>query len=147
LTGRFGIALVVLLNVVSCNGPLPFLSAGELAGDLQPTPAKWAFDDDFGVIQLETRPAEPYSVNLAYTLVDGSLYIHAGDTRTEWVRHIETDPRVRFRLNESIYELAATRVTDPAEISAFAKAWVSHSAFHRDPESLDEIWLYRLAAR
>ncbi len=140
------IALVLGL-AVGCSGPLPLLSGGALSGAVAPTPAQWNFEEDYAVIQLETRPEDPYSVNIAYTLLDGSLYIYAGDTRTEWVQHMEADPRVRFRNGDVIYELRAERVLDRAEFAAFAEAWVSSSMFHRDPMELDEAWLYRLVAR
>jgi hypothetical protein len=131
----------------ACNGPLPFLSGGRLDGTVKPTPTTWAFAEDFAVIQLETRPAAPYSVNIAYTQLDGSLYIYAGDTETEWVKHMNEDPRVRFRLGDDLYELQAERVTDGDEIAAFAEAWVSHSSIHRDPMELETRWLYRLKGR
>ncbi|MCP5040560.1 MAG: nitroreductase family deazaflavin-dependent oxidoreductase, partial [bacterium] len=69
------------------------------------------------MIQLETNPEDPYSVNIAYTVVDDQLYIYAGDTRTQWVENMEADPRVRFRLDDTIYELRAERVTDRNKIS------------------------------
>lgn len=140
-------AVVLVLSSVACSGPLPFMSGGALEGEVQPTPSQWSFEDDFGVIQFETNPADPYSVNIAYTLVDGRLYVHAGDTQTQWVKNMQVDPRVRFRRNGALYDLRAERVTDPVEISAFARAWVSHSMFHRDPEELEQVWLYRLSAR
>ena len=99
------------------------------------------------MVQLETRPEDPYSVNIAYTLLEGRLYINAGDTETEWVKNMEVNPLVRLRISEALYALRAERVTDPGEISTFGKAWVSHSMFHRDPDELDEVWIYRLAGR
>ncbi|MCS5619389.1 MAG: hypothetical protein NZ808_05980, partial [Myxococcota bacterium] len=38
----------------SCNGPLPFLSAGALSGQVQPAPETWALAEDFAVVQIET---------------------------------------------------------------------------------------------
>ncbi len=141
------VAGLALCSVIGCNGPLPFLSGGRLHGEVRPAPASWAFPEDFGVIQLETDPEDPYSVNIAYTQLDSRLYVYAGDTKTRWVQNMEADPRVRFRIGEVIYELEAERVTDDAESNAFARAWVDHSVFHRDPATLDERWLYRLVAR
>jgi len=141
------IAWLGLLLTMGCDGPLPFMSGGALAGEEEPAPADWTFAEDFAVVQLETRPEDPYSVNVAYTLVDGGLFINAGDTETEWVRHMETDPLVRLRVEDVIYLLRAERVTDAEEILRFGEAWTSHSIFHRDPDGLEEVWLYRLAAR
>ena len=131
---------------MACNGPLPFMSGGELGGEETPVPRQWAFEEDFGVIQLETHPKDPYSVNVAYTQRAGRLYIYAGDTETQWVKNMETDPLVRLGHSDVIYTLRAERVVDPDEISSFAEAWSSASIFHRDPAGLDEVWLYHLTA-
>jgi hypothetical protein len=128
----------------SCNGPLPFLSGGALSGQVQPAPETWALAEDFGVVQIETRPSEPYSVNVAYTQIDGHLYLNAGDTETEWVTHIAGDPSVRMRVGETIYESRAERVTESGEVAAFGTAWTDHSMFHRDPTELERVWIYRL---
>jgi hypothetical protein len=141
------VALVLFLLAAGCNGPLPFMSGGRLAGEEQSAPSEWTLAEDFGVVQLETRPEDPYSVNIAYTLLEGRLYINAGDTETEWVKNMEVNPLVRLRISEALYALRAERVTDPGEVSTFGKAWVSHSMFHRDPDELDEVWIYRLAGR
>ena len=141
------IVLGFVLLTMGCNGPLPFMSGGALAGEGQPAPSEWTFAEDYGVVQLETRPEEPYSVNIAYTLVDGRLYVNAGDTETEWVRHMEANPLVRLRVEDVIYRLRAVRVTDSAEISEFGAAWTSQSMFYRDPDDLEEVWLYQLVAR
>ena len=141
------LGLLLLLSIASCNGPLPFMSGGRLDGEVQPVPQNWALAEDFGVVQLETRPEAPYSVNVAYTLMGGRLYINAGDTETQWVKNMDANPLVRLRDAGLLYELRAERVTDAAEISDFGKAWTSHSMFHRDPADLEEVWIYRLIAR
>lgn len=133
---------------VGCSGPLPFMSGGALEGAVEPPPPEWNFGTDYGVFQLETRPQDPYSVNLAYTILNGVFYVYAGDTETEWVRHMEVDPRVRVRHDGRIYELEARRVVEPGENATFAKRWAESSFFHRDPRELqDETWLYRLEPR
>ena len=55
-------------------------------------------------IQLETRPADPYSVNIWVIALGEHLYVHAGANRSEWVEHMEADPNVRLRVGDSIYE-------------------------------------------
>jgi peptidoglycan/LPS O-acetylase OafA/YrhL len=54
-----------------------------------------SFEEDFGVIQLATRSEDPYSVNIAYAQRAGRLYVYAGDTETQWVKNMETNPAVR----------------------------------------------------
>ena len=135
------------LTLSACDGPLPFLSGGELNGVVAEVPVNWQLEEISGLAQLETRPAEPYSVNLAYVQMDGSFYFYAGDTRTNWVKHIEENPLVRVRVNDTIYPGRAVRVTDEDEIARFAAIWVDRSMFSRDPHSFEEVWLYRLEAR
>jgi len=141
------LALVGLVAALACNGPFGLLPGGKLDGDPKPVPAAWEPDGENGVGQLETRPNDPYSVNLVYTVLDGNLYINAGDTRTEWVKNIEADPAVRLRIRDTLYDLEAVRVTDREEIVAFGAAWTSQSMFRRDPAELDPVWIYRLVAR
>jgi len=145
---NFGPALLLLLVVTTgCNGPLPFMSGGALEGEVRAAPSAWTFAKNFAVVQLETRPDHPYSVNVAYTLVGGRLYVNAGNTETQWVKNMEANPLVRLRVSEALYDLRAERVTDLSEISEFGEAWTSHSMFHRDPDELDQVWIYRLVAR
>lgn len=139
--------LAVLAAASGCNGPIGLLPGGELEGEAKPAPSDWAFAGDYGTVQLETRPEEPYSVNIAYTVLDGRLYINAGDTETRWVKNLTVNSEVRLRMDGSLYDLRAERITDSPEIVAFAKAWTSQSMFRRDPTELEEVWLYRLAPR
>ena len=141
------LAVVLAFLTQGCNGPVFVLPGGSLDGEVRATPADWSFAGDYGTVQLETRPDDPYSVNIAYTVVDGRLYINAGDTETQWVKNMDGDPRVRLRLDGALYELRAERIADEGEIAVFGKAWTDQSMFRRDPTELDPVWLYRLVAR
>lgn len=66
---------------------------------------------------------------------------------TQWVQNMEADSNVRLRIDGVVYELRAERVTDPAEIARFGKAWTSQSSLMRDPSELEQAWVYRLHAR
>ena len=139
-----------LLTLVGCGGeggPAGLLPGGRLSGEVAEQPGDWSFAGDAGTIQLETNPGEPYSVNLAYTVLDGRIYINAGGTETRWAAHIAEDPRVRLRLDERLYDLRARRVVDTAELERFAEAWTSQSFFRRDPRRYEEVWLYELLPR
>lgn len=145
----FRIFLVTALSqlLMACDGPLGFFAGGELSGTVVDPPATWQLDEAYAFAELETRPADPYSINLAYVQMDGRLYIYAGNTRTNWVEHIEVNPLVRIRIDETIYPVRAVRVTEDDVLNDFAAEWTSRSVFQRDPLQFDEVWLYRLQAR
>ena len=150
LMHRFVVGLSLfgfLFSLAGCNGPLPFMSGGMLSGEPVSAPAEWNLENEFGVAQLETRPEDPYSVNIAYTILAGRLYINAGDTETEWVKHMDVNPLVRLRIDDKIYLLQAVRVEDSAEIAAFGGAWTRQGMFHRDPFELEQAWVYRVEPR
>ena len=147
MSGRLLSLVIACTTALGCNGPTGLLPGGRLAGEPLPPPADWSFAGDSGTIQLETKPEEPYSVNLAYTVVAGRLYINAGDTETRWVKNMTANPEVRLRVDGVQFEARAERVTDPAEIAAFGKAWTDHSMFRRDPAELEQVWLYRFVTR
>ena len=144
-----GLALLIFAaaTFTGCNGPFILMSGGALEGRVEATPESWDFPEATGVAQLETRPNDPYSVNLAYTQIEGALYLNAGDTETEWVKHIAQDSRVRLRKEGVLYPARAVRVHDTKEIARFAKAWKAASMFRRDPTRLERVWIYRLEAR
>ncbi len=138
--------VIVTVAVMGCEGPFGVMPGGELSGSEHDSPAIWEFAEESGLAQIETRPENPYSINLAYVQMNGQLYVYAGDTKTTWVEHIEQNPLVRIRVNETIYPVRAVRVDDFDEFTAFATIWANRSAFSRDPLQLDETWLYRLTA-
>ena len=139
--------VTLLLALAACEGPFGITSGGELSGTVEDPPAVWQLGEDSGLAQLETRPGDPYSVNLAYVQLDGHLYVYAGDTRTNWVEHIEQSPLVRILIEETLYPARAVRVSDDVELAAFAAQWTSRGTFQRDPMQFDEVWLYRLEPR
>ncbi len=141
--------LVLLLAspVVGCGGPFVLLPGGALEGETVPLPDGWAFTDEFKTIQLETLPADPYSVNIWVTAAGESLYVHAGASRATWVENMEKDPKVRLRVEDEIYELAAARVTGQDEFDRFSDAY--EKKYGRRPRNgnVAEAYLFRLGAR
>lgn len=142
-------ALITLgaLGSFGCGGPTGLLPGGALSGEVASAPTDWSGVESQGTIQLETNPDEPYSNNLAYTVLGGGLYINAGGTETRWARNIALDPRVRLRMDGRLYDLRAERVLEPERIEAFAEAWTAQSYFRRDPRKYSEVFLYELVAR
>ena len=141
------VALVLAAFVAGCNGPFVLLPGGALEGSTAAIPDSWAFTDEVDTVQLETRPADPYSVNVWVIALGETLYVHAGDNRTKWVENIETDPSVRLRIDDSIYELLAARVEDQEEFDRLSDAYEQKYGRRPGNENVAEAYLFRLSAR
>jgi hypothetical protein len=140
-------SLLLALALVGC-GPLVSIPGGELSGDLAPTPTDWAFTDAVSTVQLETRPSDPYSVNVWAVAAEGALYIAAGSgAESAWAGHIQADPRVRLRVEESIYELKAVRTEEEADRTAFLEAAKRKYDFDPAGEDTESAFLFRLVPR
>ena len=143
-----GIAgLTMWLLLAGCRGPFVLLPGGEPEGETAATPESWAFTDEVSTIQVETRPADPYSINIWAVGLDEYLYLHAGENRTTWIEHIEFDPLVRVRIDGTIYELRAARLDGADEFARFADAYEIKYGMRPRNENVAEVYLYRLGAR
>ena len=141
------VALVLAAFVAGCNGPFVLLPGGALEGSTAVTPDSWSFTDEVDTVQLETRPADPYSVNVWVIALGETLYVHAGDNRSTWVENMETDPSVRLRIDDSIYELLAARVEDQEEFDRFSDAYERKYGRRPGNENVAEAYLFRLSTR
>ncbi len=110
--------LSLLCLVAGCGGPTLVIPGGALSGEIVETPvADWSFADDL-FLDLETRPDDPYSVELNYVLREGQLFVDPAEGR-RWLDHIRTDPRVRVRFDSKIYLATAVLVGRPGELPDF----------------------------
>ncbi len=116
---RSAIAIgVILAGLMGCGGPFLVFPGGALSGEVVTGPvADWSFIDST-FLDLETRPEDPYSVELNYFVRDGKLYIDPAEGRT-WFEHIRSNPLVRARFDNKIYPLRAVLVGEPGEIEGF----------------------------
>ncbi|MEM9621481.1 MAG: hypothetical protein AAF993_07530 [Pseudomonadota bacterium] len=140
-----GLLLSTLLVLGGC-GYIPF-SSGALQGTVTPPPSDWTNAADPSIIELETNPAEPYSVKLWVIGLGPAAYVHAGANRTTWVEHIESNPDVRLLVDNNLYELRATRVTSAEEFNTFSDAYESKYGNRPRNENVNEAYLFRLTAR
>ncbi len=108
---------------VSCSNPVAVIPGGELSGQTQTPPPDWT--DVPKIIQVETRPADPYSINIWSVGIGRDLYIATGTDGTTWSEFIDTNSKVRARIGSSLYELNATSVNDPQERSVVVDAYLS----------------------
>lgn len=110
----------LLLGLSACSEPFVYFSGGRLGGD---ETALVELPTSSGVLQIETLPSEPYSVNIGFVLLDGKLYIDPAEDR-QWYQNILTDPTVRIRFDGSdlVHPMMTVRETDPATLAQFDPA-------------------------
>jgi hypothetical protein len=146
---RIAVFLVLMLTapITGCGGPFVLLPGGALEGSTVAVPESWAFTDAVKTVQLETRPEDPYSVNIWVIAIGKNLYVHAGTNRATWVANMEADPDVRLRVNDSIYELVASRVDSQEEFDRFSDAYELKYGRRPRNENVAEAYLFRLGAR
>lgn len=137
--------LLICFLFVAC-GPFVLLPGGALDGVSSPSPTDWAWTDDVSTIQLETRPEDPYSVNI-WIVADGEkLYVHAGANRSAWVENMQSNPAVRVKIGDKIFELRATRVEEQQEFDHFADGYEAKYGSRPRNSSVADAYLYRLIA-
>ena len=106
------------LFALGCGGPVLLFPGGALRGEVVSDPVEdWSFATDW-FVDLETRPDDPYSVELNYVVKDGALYLDPKEGR-RWLDHMREDPRVRVRFGDKIYPATAVLVGRPGEIEGF----------------------------
>ena len=99
------------------------------------------------VVQIETRPDSPYSINIWAVDVGSSIYIASGTgPKTDWVSHLEEEPAIRLRLENKIYELTVVKVSDPKELDRVYARYVQKYDYQSDVAPQDA-WVYRLDPR
>ena len=104
--------------LLACGGPILVIPGGALAGTVVSQPVDdWSFVSD-RFVDLETRPEDPYSVELNYVVREGQLYIDPAEGRT-WLEHIRKNPLVRVRFGDEVYPLEAVLVGKPGELEGF----------------------------
>lgn len=119
-TSRALLTSVVMTSmlVISCGGPFLVFPGGRLSGELATqVVTDWSFVED-PFVDLETRPKDPYSVELNYFVRDGNLYIDPAEGR-DWLEHIRSDPNLKVRFGETIYPVTAVLVGKPGELEGF----------------------------
>ena len=123
---RVVVVVLAALGLAGCaGGPWGPIAGGSLAGERSSERiGNWAFARSSQYVDLEVRPDDPYSVTIHYYVVDGSLYVEAGDNgRSRWRPMLWADGRARVRFGDRVFPVVATEVTDPAEIQRVLPAF------------------------
>ncbi len=113
--------LALFAALLAACGPVP---GGRLEGTLAPTPSDWstALGGERSFCEVETRPADPHSIQLDCFLHDGRLYVQSHrwalaswwpveSWAAIWIEH----PEVQVRIGSALFELRAVHVTDALE--------------------------------
>lgn len=147
--------LIALALSAGCGGPMGPIAGGELSGAVHsgPVPDWNAVTATVDNAQLETNPADPYSINIWAGSLDGRLYVPTSlimgpddpNERT-WVNNVMADPNVRIRMNEVVYELRAKRVQSPELVARVKAALMAKHAEDEDEHS-EAAWVFELVAR
>lgn len=143
LVGLLVVGGIVALGARYLYGPLGPIPGPELSGSVIEEPVgDWSPIDAVKVIQIETRPEDPYSVSTWVARVDEGIYVFAGNEESPWVQNIQDDPRVRIRVEGRIYELRAVKVEDLETKHAFLTSMKSkyEDDFAFDAEFWQQAW-------
>jgi hypothetical protein len=124
---RFGrLGVVALLLAIGC-GPVP---GGSLRGTQAAAPADWAplLDDGRAFCEIESRPADPHSIQLECFLFDRGLHVQSHRwalarwwPAESWAEIWLAEPDVRVRLGDQLYELRALQVSEPERRAAILR--------------------------
>ncbi len=147
MKGAFALgALLAALAACEPIGPLP---GGQLSGELVTAPVDdWGFSNSEKTLQLETRPDDPYSVNVWFVASGPRLWVAAaGGAEKGWGGTLVADPRVRLRIGDKLYERKAVRVTEQAESDEVVVLYKTKYDYERDPDDDQAAVLFRMDPR
>lgn len=139
--------LLVLVSIAGCSEPFIVFAGGELSGEERTPPDDWSLLRDEETFQLETRPDDPYSVNIWAVGIGRDAYIGTGPDGTRWSGHIDANPQVRLRVGEVVYPLLARPVTNTDERRAVAHRYAEKYGMDQDENWLADALVYRLDRR
>lgn len=134
---------LLIVAMVSACSYVPF-SGGSLDGVPTEALTDWRTLAEIDIIQLETRPEDPYSVKLWVIAQEHHLYVYAGDNYSQWAQNIDANPKVRLQADNALFALDAARVTNQDEFRAFADTWLDKYGSDRREANVADVYLYRL---
>ena len=141
--------LVVLcfLPFLGC-GPMGPIPGGSLSGRVQAIPEDWSAARDIDIVQIETRPDDPYSINIWGVAVGKDFFIASGEgAESAWVEHLTQNPLVKLRIGKSVYPLKAVRVEDEDELLRVGERYSEKYDLESEESSADKVWIFRLDRR
>jgi len=135
------------LLLAGCAEPFIVMAGGALSGEVSDPPVDWTPLNSVEVVQLETSPLDPYSVNIWDAGIGPDIYVATSADGTNWTEHLDIDRNVRLRIENRIFELKAMPVTDPEERARVAEEYVRKYDVDADDNWVSEGRIYRLDRR
>lgn len=120
---------LLLLLLQGCQTPFLVFPGGALKGDPATTDT-FAFAEAYSLLKLEVNPAEPYSVILRCTVIDGAIYVDAAPAR-KWGQYLAQTPAVKVLLNGKLYAAIAVPVSDQELLERFI---AGRTVYRLDPQ-------------
>jgi hypothetical protein len=139
--------MLLLVLAAGCAEPFIVMSGKALSGTVRDAPVDWSEHKDVEIVQIETRPSDPYSVNIWMVGIGSDVYIATGADDTNWTEHVAEDPDVRLRIRDEIFELEAARVIDDREKRAVVAAYVKKYDLNPDDNWVMDGQVFRLDRR
>jgi hypothetical protein len=122
---RIHTGIFATLLLLGCDGgPTEFipgvfaLPGGALEGEEVSVESWSEVIQEDGILDLETRLSDPYSVRVGFVLKGDGIYVDPAGDRT-WNANMKADPVVRVRIDHWIYRATAVPVMHAAEREGF----------------------------
>jgi hypothetical protein len=120
------LAACVLLACIDPEDQRPGLW---LSGEQAVTPVTdWSFTDAHPeiFIQVKTPYRIPHSVTIVCATLDGGLIVGARNPETKrWPAYIESNPDVRLKIGDQVFDQRLDLVEDPPTIEAIVRAYAA----------------------
>jgi len=148
LAAGFFLCLIGLLVWGWLQCPCSRIPGTSLAGNLKAGLVEdWHFVNKVELCQIEVSAVIPWSVNLnCMSSENGELYFSCSNCEGKtWSTAALSNPRARLRVNEDIYPIHLSRVSDSDELDiawqARSKKLVGHGkTFARNPQARPNHW-------
>ena len=144
---RVMLAAAAAILLSACSEPFTVFAGADLEGEVMDAPGDWKILENIDTVQLETRPDDPYSVNVWSTGIGPDVYVATGDNPPSWTQHIDADHDVRLRVQDQIFVLEARRVRDPDELQRVSAAYVAKYGLDIDDNWVMSGQVFRLDRR
>ena len=135
-TAAIALALAVAIAASGCIEPSGGRAGLWLTGETAETPSDWSFADAHREIAIEVRAPYllPHSVTIWCATLEEKLYMGARSPETKrWPGWVESDPDVRLKIGERIYEGRLAQVDDPQQNDRIGRAY--SDKYDLDPAS------------